>query len=93
MLYLSSYNPGSPKISKDFKQLSPTSQDRSDSTQHIIRYTRSQVARTTTIGVQNKILQTEFVSQKQHSSIHNFMSLNTLPDSSHVHKSNLDKDN
>jgi hypothetical protein len=43
-LYLSSHNPGSLKISKDFKQLSTKNQDRSDSTQHIIRYNILQVA-------------------------------------------------
>jgi hypothetical protein len=43
----------------------------------------------TSIGVQNKILQTEFVSWKQHSSVHNFINLNTLPDSSHVQQKQL----
>jgi hypothetical protein len=43
-LYLSSHNSGSLEILKDFKQLSQTSQDYSDSTQHIIRYNSSHVA-------------------------------------------------
>jgi hypothetical protein len=35
--------------------------------------------RITSIGVQKKILQTKFVSRKQHSSLPNFIGLNTLP--------------
>jgi hypothetical protein len=35
--------------------------------------------RITSIGVQNKILQNKFVSRKQHSSVHSFIGLNTLP--------------
>jgi hypothetical protein len=47
--------------------------------------------RNTFLGVQNKILQTKFVSQEQHSLVHNFISLITLLDSSHVQQKHLGK--